>query len=341
VKPASPEGATLLVAHDAAGEFRKGLDVDADPDFYLIDRAGQLRFADVSLEAVEGAVSRLIAEDSAKAGGIVDRLQTEQAERERAARRATSANTQASFTNIPDLPFDQPDAEAYEKAKWPPRPPDRAKQREDRNAQLEAKDIRLPDEGWHPSKPNTAGRIVFVYDWHPSIPFSYNGMFEYADQLQTQYPRDLVVIGALSTFPRAEGRDLEKKENEPEELAKRFQRFIDSREFKHTLVNNSKSPIRSQADGDEEYIAPVAMLLSSDGKVRWWIRVEDEGPTIAFEAALLELLKNDPGVQARRKVEAEWIARQQGKSEAEIKAAIEAAAAAPASDKPPVAPPAP
>ena len=340
-KPAAPEGTTLLLAHDAKGEFRQGLDVDADPDFYLIDRAGQLRFADVTLEALDTAVARLIAEDSGAAAGISDRLMTEQAERERAQRRATTANTQATFTNIPELPFNLPDASEYEKAKWPRRPLDRSKQQEERGAQLPAKDIRLPDEGWYPSKPKTEGRIVIVYDWHPRIAFTYNPMFEYADQLQIQYPRDVVVIGALSTFPNVSGRQMEKKDNDPAELAKDFERFTKSRVFRHALVNNSKSPIRSQADGDEEYIAPVLMMLSSDGKARWWIRAEDEGAPVAMESALLDLLKNDPGVQARRKVEAAWIARQQGKSEAEVQAAIEAAASAPAADKAPPPPPAP
>ena len=44
-------------------------------------------------------------------------------------------------------------------------------------------------------------------------------------------------------------------------------------------------------------------IISTDGMVRWY--GQTEGP--AFEAMLDRILKVDPAVQARRKVEAEYI----------------------------------
>jgi hypothetical protein len=351
-KPTSPEGTKLLVAHDAKGEFRKALDVDSDPDFYIIDRAGQLRFADVTLEALDAALTRVVEEDAAKAAGISGRLLTEQADRERAIRKATAGNVDANFTKLPDLPFETPSEEAYEKVKWPKRHLDDAKQQEDRGAELEAKNLVLPDEGWADGKPKTAGKLIVTIDWHPLIRQSYDGVFEFADQLQLQYPRDVVVISAMSQFATgAGGQAIDKKDNAPASLAKKFETFLASRKWKHALLNNSLTemadqggsgsgsrPLRGQADEDTTHMAPVMMIVSTDGKIRWWQKAEKGGAAVAFESALIDLLRIDPGVQSRRKAEAEWLARQQGKSEEEVKAAIEAAAGD-AGEKVPPAPP--
>ncbi len=348
-KPKASEGSKLLVAHDAKGEFRKALDVDGDPDFYVIDRAGQLRFADVTLEALESALTRVVEEDASTAASLGDRLLADQAERERAIRRATAGNVDADFTNMPELPFETPSEEAYEKAKWPRRHLDDAKQQEERGAQMEAKDFTLPDEGWATTKPNTAGKLMVVYDWHPDIRLTYEGVFEFADELQRQYPRDIAVIGALSQFAAdGSGQPIDKKKNDPKHLAERFEVFLKNREWKHSLLNNSlnemaegsttQTALRAQADSDTTFMVPILMIVSTDGKIRWWMKAEKEGAPVAFQSALIDLLRNDPGIQARRKVEAEWIARKQGKSEEEVKAAGEAAAAAGAEGRTPVAP---
>src|SRR5690606_34092120 len=43
---------TIPVALDAEGKFRQALKVDQDPDFYIIDRAGRLRYADIDTRSV-------------------------------------------------------------------------------------------------------------------------------------------------------------------------------------------------------------------------------------------------------------------------------------------------
>ena len=51
------------VAHDADGETVKKFGVDSFPDYYLIDKKGQLRFADLANKEVDRAIEALLAEE--------------------------------------------------------------------------------------------------------------------------------------------------------------------------------------------------------------------------------------------------------------------------------------
>src|SRR5688572_10766575 len=59
---------TYAVAIDVDGQTETAFAVDSHPDYYLIDRAGNLRIADLANKAVDDAVAVLLAEP-APAGG--------------------------------------------------------------------------------------------------------------------------------------------------------------------------------------------------------------------------------------------------------------------------------
>lgn len=312
VKPPSPEGAMLVVAKDAKGEFRKTLDVDQDPDFYVIDRAGQLRFADVTIEAVERACE-IVAKEAAKdASSLNDRLATEKAATDREARRTSAINNQATFTNIPVLPFRQPTESEYQNADWPKLPLDEQKQQSSPGATLPAKPVTLPEEGWIPNKPNTKGKIVVAYIFHPRLSRfrAFNDMIPQMDLIQRQFARDVVVVGLLTNFDQSvniPGLTFTDDDKNPEKLAEAFKVYAMSRNFSHYLATSFESNVYLQASDQTqggEYPIPAFVIIGTDGIGRWWSAPKGR---VAFDAALQQMLRVDPGVQARRKAEAEWL----------------------------------
>jgi thiol-disulfide isomerase/thioredoxin len=306
-KPKSPEGATLLVAHDKGDAFRKALNVDGDPDFYVIDRAGQLRFADVSANSVEAAVD-LVAKESANDAGAINTTLADRAKQvEREALRSQALNHQLDLTKIPELPFPAPAEADYEKAKWPKRPLDESKVNEDRNAEMEAKLVSLPETGWYPSKPNFKGRAILIYEWHPLIR-AFNTFMPDFDQIQKEYGRDLVVVGLLSKVENFNGVKFTTKENSPEELKKGFDRMVKDYNIQHYIAMSPDYSPYTTVTGESSQPVPSVTLLSTDMRARYWNHPEKSRTSL--RAALLSVIQHDPGIIARRKVEEEWIKAQ-------------------------------
>ena len=312
-KPKAPDGSTFLLAHDSNDKFRKALDVDADPDFYLIDRSGALRFADIVNESVEDAVKGLVAESKDDAASLPERIRNAKAKFEAERRRTSGVNNEANLTTLPELPFDKPAADAYGKANLPkmmqkPSNPD------DKATPMEPKDIPLGSAKWSPYKPATDGRAYIVYFWHPDLLITYEKPMAELELLQKQWPRDLVVVGVLTSsdeFDKLRVADVKLRrlsQTEGEEIMNRFrekrslQHFqivdLDGQIIKSIFDNNS-----NQEDLDP---GPRAVVVTSDGKARWWGGQWGSG----FKAAIDRVLANDPGVLARRKAESEYIAKQ-------------------------------
>lgn len=313
----SADAAALLVAHDATGEFRKTLDVDQDPDFYLIDRAGQLRFADITSEAVEGAVTMLLAEKAEAAAGVNDRIKQANEDARRAAQRAAAANARADLVQIPVLPFAKPGEAEYNKAKWPAKPRDEQASREDPKATVQFSEVTLPESDWFPRKPSLDGKVVFAYNWHPALDFSYRELADTVDTLQRQYARDVVFVGLVTMFDSVTGVTLTKDDKDPEITKERVKKFLDVRSYDHyiaySLETNLHQTATATAQSGSERVVPGIIILSSDGKVRY----ANFGPQIRnihWRAALDSIIAADPGVKARRQVEDEWLKAQKEKN---------------------------
>ncbi len=303
---ADSEGATLLLAHDSDGEFRKALHVDQDPDFYLIDRAGQLRFADITTESVESGLQFLVGESKDAAGGITTTLAAKAKADEAERRRAEAIRTQVDMTAIPEVPFQMPLPEAYakEKVKWPYQPRPENSQPEDPKNPDPPVTIALPDAGYFPEKPNTKGKAVLLYFWHPDLPQTYQ-LFEPMDNLQRRHRRDLVVIGVMSPLKVKSANNQEYKlEDDPAKLREKIESIMSKQRIAHYMtLDLDGSLVKTVMNKENEIIIPWGAVVSTDNVMRFggfmglsW-----------FRGALDRVLEVDPGILARRAAEDEFL----------------------------------
>lgn len=314
-KPEAPKGATLLIAHDAKGEFRDAILADNDPDFFVIDRAGQLRFADIATESVEAAVEKVCKESKDVAAGINAALAAAARQREAEIKKAEALRSGVDLTNLPELPFETPGPDAYKNASWPaiPKDPQQGYQSQNPDDKPTAQKATIPETGWFPSKPATNGRVILMYFWHPDVPLSFVDIEKF-DLIQRQKGRDVVVVGVLSPLGDANNTygNQPKIETDPEKLQKKLQDFRRDRKLGHSILldlngglfTTSKTYYQSF---QQAVPAPWVAIVSSDGMMRWWGWMGFP----AYEAALDKVLLNDPGVQARRRVEDEYIKSKQ------------------------------
>lgn len=312
-KPKAPEGATFLLAHDAGDKFRKALNVDADPDFYFIDRSGALRFADVVNESVDDAVKGLLAETKEDAASLSDRIRNAKQKFEQDRKRSVSVNNDANLATLPELPFEKPDTAAYSKAALP-KMMQKANSPDEKPTPIDPKDIPLGSAKWSPFKPVTDGRAYVVYFWHPDLVITYEKPMLELELLQKQWPRDLIVVGVLTSseeFEQVKVADMKIRrlsQSEGEEVMKRFR---EKRSLQHYQILDLdgtlfKSVMDSNSNQENLDPGPRAVVVSSDGKARWWGGQWGSG----FKAAIDKVLSEDPGVLARRKAEAEYISKQ-------------------------------
>lgn len=306
--------AGFVAAQDKTGAFRNWLKVDQDPDFYVIDRAGQLRFADLDTAALGAAIDLLVKETTEQSADVVARIQREQADADRDFARTFDIRQDFHLSDIPELPFPQPTEEQYAAVKWPKEKEEDENQRS-RYGQ-EAGPGRLPqyeDLAFYPSKPQLKGRLVIAYFFNPTVPQSYQQFIAEANRLQKAHGRDVVVLGVMSPKedPNARNRGgQEAPKIDPVKWGQEFVEFARLRDPKHWLVIDPVGQLVTalnigQRSGNQDggvfaasnmtYVA----LISSDGVVRW------HGPRHSkwFPYMLDELLRVDPAVLERRKVE--------------------------------------
>ncbi|MCL4220975.1 MAG: TlpA family protein disulfide reductase [Phycisphaerales bacterium] len=309
--------ASFVAAQDQTGAFRNWLKVDQDPDFYLIDRAGQLRFADLDTAALGAAIDLLIKETTEESADVVARLKRAQAEADRDFSRTYDIRQDFHLSDIPELPFAQPTEEQYAAVKWPKEKVDEEAQRS-RYGQ-ETGPARMPQYdsmAFYPSKPEFRGRLVIAYFFNPTVPQSYQQFIAEANRLQKAHGRDVVVLGVMSPKedPNARNRGGQEGEKiDPVKWAQEFAEFARQRDPKHWLVTDPSGQFVTalnvnQRSGNQDagvfaaanmtYVA----LVSSDGTIRW------HGPRQSswFQFMLDELLRVDPAVRERRKVEEDY-----------------------------------
>ncbi len=287
-KPGDKDTASIFVAHDAKGEFRKAILSDQDPDFYVIDRAGQTRFADITTESVEAAVKICLAETMDAASGIKSKLANDAANAEAEARKAGAIRSEVDLKSIPELTFVEPTADAYEKARWPKKDQDPSR-RSDENG---PKSLQLPPAGsYYKSDPKFKGRAIVVYVWSPDYRPSYEKIMPKMERLQRERGRDISVIGAMVRIEDTNNRNA-KDTTPPGDLIKKF---IDEQGIEHSQT--------AYADG---MWVPYAVVASSNGVVRWEGSPNSDG----FRAAIEQVLMADPGVKARREAEEAYIKKQ-------------------------------
>lgn len=313
-KALSSRNVSFAVAHDETGAFRDALRVDNDPDYYLIDRAGQLRYADVAPASLEEAVVNLVDESMSDAGSV---------EEIRAERQAAAAAQQETLRTINseideladvEVPFIEPRPEEYQGLNWPSIDDEdlqaigvnrASTSRRGNNEPPPEIRVEVPKEKFYPELPVLKGRVIAVYLWHPQVRSSYWPDMNDMDVLQRKYGRDLRVIGVMVPSDQV-GDDSNDNESQ-ESLVSGFDRFTAARNYDHTLVLDASGSLMSsfgsggRRRSSSSEGANRLLLISSDGVLRW------TGSINAFQGPLDRMLRVDPGVKARQAAERDYI----------------------------------
>ncbi len=315
----SPDGAKFLLAHDSKNEFRKSLFSGQDPEIYLIDRAGQMRFAGVTGDSIEAAVKKLTDENAADAAKVNELLASERTRLEAERRRTTGAADVIDMTRIPELGFNDPTEAEYEAAKWPlPPMSDQQDKEYKKDGKLPpVKAVSVPDEGWIPKRPAYRGRAVVVFFFHPdAVGSQFNILVDALSQDQRQ-DRDVVyamaVINPALQEQNAPNQD-KKYEVDPEKITKRLEQFRKERKIDFPFFLDLDNTFLDSARPEHmtEFVGGPIAVISTDGIMRWF------GDFLTYGSSgvrsINTIINVDPAVLARRSVEARWLAANKDKT---------------------------
>lgn len=307
---ATSKDAKFFVGFDEKGDFRKAINSDGDPDFFIVDRAGQLRYADIATESVEAAVKELAGETADAALNIKSNLAKEDEKRRREAARTNEARGSFDMSSIPALPpgYKAPSPELYQTG-WAPtifQKIDDSSSSSSSNDPKPTPVIQFPEgEGWIGQRPEFQGRVWVVYFWSFDEYRSYSIMQE-MDQLQKASGRDIAVVGVATVFPKNNNSGEEPKAEDPERVLRRVADFARGKALQHATYLEPSGQLLGATRGDmgsDGLPIPYAVVCSSDGSVRFagWAKHP------AFKTTIERVLLKDPGVKARRLADEAYI----------------------------------
>lgn len=308
---AKSKGLSFPVAHDANGDFRRAIKCDHNPMFYFIDRAGHMRFAAVASGSLDEACSLLVGESREEAADVPRIRQEHQAELARQARKTTDINKTIDLSTLPAVPpgYIQPMAAQYKLVQWPKIDEETAQKYGLMDTQTKKfKEVKLAftPPAYYPTRPEIQGRALVIYLWHPDIPATHSKIMPQMDELQSKYERDLVVVGAAVTrsvfYPNVQPTPGDDSEALPR-LTMKYANFIKSRNFKHTLAPDFAGSITSSLTTGEGFVIPGAIVVSSDGIIRWVGAINSSD----FKYAIDTIVAVDPAVRARREADRQFI----------------------------------
>jgi thiol-disulfide isomerase/thioredoxin len=317
---AQKAGLTFRYAHDVNNAFHAALKVDSDPDFYLIDRAGQLRYADIQTASVISAVNELVAETREQASDLPALLQKKRAEQEAASKRTGVIRQGFDLATLPEMNVPKQPADAYTKAEWPEHFKEFESgvlqfQQNNFGGQAEIKVLELPKAAsgvrWFDSPPPLNGRAIVVYFWSPDFYESYHDTQPKMDNLQKEKGHDVAVIGIViprradqNVFAVPSAEDNEKARNKFLEMVETART---RRHYDHANVVDPDRTVLQTILGSNNTTqatpAPLAAIFSSDLTLRWIGPPTDS----RFDTSLEQVLRVDPAVQKRRELEQEYI----------------------------------
>lgn len=306
-KPIAAElGITFPYAADEQGKFRNSLLVDNDPDFYVVDRTGNLRFADVETSSIERAVEIVVGETAEQAAAVPGQIASAMAALEREKMKMRDVKGVVQPGSPLTVPYTPPPDEAYAKAPWPAVITKTGISQYDTMAERILKDkpaMALSDEGWASAKPVTSGRVVMIYLFDP-LDTEIAEVAGKMSRAQSAYARDLVVVANLM-----KARD-DSNQSEEEKQRSLDRRIAASKDYvRQTALNHGLNVVPIQIDNQDltQIVVPIdsrrhftlVFLVSTDGKCRWVGSPYWDG----FDTVVADFLNADPGVQSRRKAE--------------------------------------
>lgn len=190
----------------------------------------------------------------------------------------------------------RPNETEYADAKWPQIPAGK---------DAEPRPISLPDSDWSPRRPDTDGRVVLLYFFHPSIKDMQANKEALVDVARRDFPRDVVAIGVMTTFPQELGFEISDAQSTADylraQLSTQMDR-LDKDDSRYFVIDPNRRVFDAISDTPTSPLPPLIAVVSTDGLVRWWGKVGTPG----FHASLAQIVRVDPGVKARHKAESTW-----------------------------------
>jgi thiol-disulfide isomerase/thioredoxin len=274
---------------------------DGDPDLYFIDRAGNLRFADVASDSLESAVSTLAKETPAQAASAPGDFAAMLKDADAKARRTVTKGEGIDAGKKIKVAFAPPSPDSYDKAFWPVKneKEDVEKQGTDFQGQQvpfgfdAVQWLNTPDN----KSPDLIGKVVIVDFWATwCVPCKRS--MPLLDEMQKSFRDDLQVVGVSGFKFSGNNNSSEEAEKYPQgEGRPVVMSFLREHNTEYAHAYDTGSAIMKKLSVKA---IPMVYVLSTDGVVRW------EGNPLSdnFRNIVEGIIRVDPGVAARRKAEA-------------------------------------
>jgi len=263
---------------------------------------------------VDEAVAEVVAETAAAAGDVPKIRKDREAQAAAKGRMTGSIRENFDLQSLPAVPpgYSPQPEKAYKDAWWPSIEKELGKSfglLDQDGKHLEPK-LAFQPTIWYPKKPEVQGRVQVIYFWHPDLHQTYSPVMDQMDLLQEQHLRDLAVVGALIgekvLNPEKQNSQQTEGEDEFAKLKRKYEGFVKSRTYSHTIaVDLAMTCLASMnaQNGSRSFPVPGAMIVSTDGTIRWMGSTNSPD----FKSALDKVLSNDPGIKKRRALDREYI----------------------------------
>lgn len=301
----------FATVRDSDGSVRKALMVDQDPDIYVIDRAGNVRYADITTETAGAAVEALLGEDQAAAASALASQEAQRARQRAEARKSGAINQNVTLETLPVIPFTKPTPEAYAATDWPKI--EESLMREASSIEELTPPLAVPEGEWLNGKPNTEGKVIVAYVWHPADRDATGPLMDRMEDMHKQRGRDIAVMGIMIPLEDQNrsrndqgGLIVDKFRDIPITL-EGMRGALGTRRLTQPLMATQAfaiPQIGTDRGRSDVAIIGTVYIASTDGRIRrsahWrsWSEVQQ---------AIDHLLRVDPGVKARREAEAMYL----------------------------------
>jgi len=262
---------TIPVARDQDALFATAMHTDDYPDLYLIDRAGNLRFADLDNRALKPALKLLISEtpETASSNAALQAQGLDPVQPETTSENTPGATPQDTHQDTPqDHNTDGSDTPTSS-TNWPPH--NDKNLYADMNHQGQPLPVPLGNEEWLTDKVSLENKVLIIQFWSVSASTSKNVNRLYT-KLQEDHPENLQIVRIGGYEDREKvTRKLSYKESPYAEL------FDENQTLFKALAMKT---------------VPNVVVLSTDGIIRWQGFPLERG----FSDAVNQIIQADPGL---------------------------------------------